>query len=355
TIAALNGRTEVLVEDIREAAEVVLAHRTNQRPATEPDFDQEKLNELINNSSSNTEKTQENEVGNDKPELENNDQKGDTTNTNPEDEHLFEGARPNSVPKLEGIFNKNASEERIGRRSKNDHVKIGQYMKAETSSQPKEIAIDATILSAIQRNSENFELRKEDIHQKVRKGKNGNLIIFVVDASGSMASSKRMEAVKGTVLSLLNDAYQKRDQVSVITFRGIEAKVLLPPTRQIEMAERALDKLLTGGRTPLAHALQTTLHLLNEIASKSELKPLLVILSDGKANVTLTGEDPWEESLKLAVQINQKNVTGMFINTDVDYLKLERAKTLAEALGFQYRSLTDINSEQLIPVIKNIL
>ena len=124
---------------------------------------------------------------------------------------------------------------------------------------PTDIAIDATVRAdPPQRgawNNGRLEIDRGDLRQKQRVGRTGALILLVVDASGSMAARSRMEAVKGAVLSLLADAHQKRDQVAVISIRGAESQLLLPPTDSLELAERILQSLPTGGRTPLAHAL----------------------------------------------------------------------------------------------------
>jgi magnesium chelatase subunit D len=103
-----------------------------------------------------------------------------------------------------------------------------------------------------------LEVTRADLHAKVKAGRQGSLILFVVDASGSMAALQRMEAVKGTVIALLRDAYQRRDEVGVIVFRGAEARLLLPPTRNVDAAERQLRELPTGGRTPLASRMRCT-------------------------------------------------------------------------------------------------
>jgi magnesium chelatase subunit D len=125
----------------------------------------------------------------------------------------------------------------------------GHSVRAVPNAQPQALALDATLRHAIQRNPAEFAVTRADLHDKVRTAKQGNLIVLVVDASGSMAAQQRMEQVKGTVLSLLQDAYQRRDQIAVIAFRGRQAELVLPPTRQVEQAEQALHALPTGGRT----------------------------------------------------------------------------------------------------------
>ena len=119
------------------------------------------------------------------------------------------------------------------------------------------------------------------------------MILFAVDASGSMAARKRMAAAKQAVLSLLLDAYQKRDRVGLIAFRGSQAELLLPPTTSVDLAERRLQSLPTGGRTPLGHALQVgMLAFERHRANHPEDVPLLLVVSDGRANVPVGSGDP---------------------------------------------------------------
>ncbi|WP_207531677.1 magnesium chelatase subunit D family protein [Desertivirga arenae] len=354
TIAALDGRTEVTAEDIREAAELVLAHRSHQRPFSDPGFNKDKLDDMISRSQSKQDNGHEDEhqtnTQSEEAELDDSGSYQDSS-----EEHTFNAQQQQSIPRIELKINTSLDELKEGKRSLVDRAKKGKYTRAERSGTLTEIAIDPTIYHAIHRDPENFELRKEDLQQKVRNGKTGNLILFVVDASGSMAANKRMEAVKGTVLNLLKDAYQRRDEVAVIAFRGIESKVLLQPTRSVELAEVALQKLPTGGRTPLPHALQTAFQLMKKVGTAEELKPILVILSDGKANVPVAGGDPWEETLTISAGIKNDEIPGLVINTDIDYLQLGRAQQMAEALGLEYISLADIDSDNLTPVVKKVL
>ena len=129
-----------------------------------------------------------------------------------------------------------------------------------------------------------LRLRREDLREARREGREGNLILFLVDASGSMAARARMGAVKGAVLSLLLDAYQRRDKVGMITFRGSAARVLLPPTSSVEAAAARLAELPTGGRTPLAAGLLRAHEVLRtERLRDPDRRPLLVVVTDGRA------------------------------------------------------------------------
>jgi magnesium chelatase subunit D len=180
-----------------------------------------------------------------------------------------------------------------------------------------------------------LEVTAEDLHQKVKAGRQGNLLLFVVDASGSMAALHRMEMVKATVLSLLRDAYERRDEVGVIGFRGSKAELLLSPTRSVDTAEKQLRDLPTGGRTPLAHALQ---------------------VSDGKANVALDGTgDAWQQSLEYALAFGRKGVAALVLDTEVGFVRMGRAGELAAALGAQCLSLEEFSAETLALTIRGQL
>jgi magnesium chelatase subunit D len=131
-------------------------------------------------------------------------------------------------------------------------------------------------------------IRSTDLREKVRESRGGNLILFAVDASGSMGARDRMIATKGAIMSLLLDAYQKRDQVGMVSFRGQDASILLPPTSSVELAQQYLANMVTGGRTPLAAGLAKVHELLARSRHRDhDLQPLLVLLTDGRANASL--------------------------------------------------------------------
>ena len=138
-----------------------------------------------------------------------------------------------------------------------------------------------------------LRLRAGDLREARREGREGNLILFLVDASGSMAARARMGAVKGAVLSLLLDAYQRRDKAGLITFSGSAARVLLPPTSSVEAAAARLGELPTGGRTPLAAGLLRAHEVLaTERLRDPDRRPLLVVVTDGRATSAATARGP---------------------------------------------------------------
>jgi len=241
----------------------------------------------------------------------------------------------------------------VGRRSVAVESRRGREVRAVPSARPTDLAVTATLHHSLLRTGGvppggKLEVTAEDLHQKVRSGRQGSLILFVVDASGSMAALRRMEMVKGTVLALLRDAYERRDEVGVIAFRGTQAELLLAPTRSVDTAGRQLRELPTGGRTPLAHALQVTSHLLNQRGSgASGAQPLVIVLSDGKANVPLDGAgDAWEQALQYAQSFARKDIAALVLDTEVGFVRMGRAGELATALNAPCLSLEELGSSE---------
>ncbi len=175
--------------------------------------------------------------------------------------HDFRRRGAGPVPPIRIEAARAEADRRPGRRNRSAQKERGPYVRAVPDPDPPELALDATLRSAAARGLDprgRLDIQRSDWHRKERSGRADSLILFVVDASGSMAARHRMEAVKGAVLGLLADAVRQRDRVGVIAFRGTRAELLLPPTASIEPAEQALHALPTGGRTPLAHALVLT-------------------------------------------------------------------------------------------------
>ncbi|HEY8034433.1 MAG TPA: putative cobaltochelatase [Methylobacter sp.] len=341
-LAALEGRAQVTPQDVRGAAELVLPHRRRRKPFEQPGLDQDQLDELMQQALQPPDE-EESGVGTDQ---ENDQDNGESQNQ----QQVFAAASAGNVRKIEvdAVSNRYAS----GKRSTAQDTPRGRVVRAVPDQNPSSLAVGATLRSAALRGSDDFQVTKSDLHQQIRSGKNANLILFVVDASGSMAAQRRMEAVKGAVLSLLTDAYQQRDEVAVISFRGESAQLLLPPTRSVDLAEQNLRELPTGGRTPLPYALSVAL----ETLEKTSMPPLLVLLSDGKANVALNdGNDPWQESLRFAELLAERGVPALVLDTETGYLRLGRARQLAQALGAEYLTLEELSSESLALTVRGCI
>ena len=194
-------------------------------------------------------------------------------------------------------------------------------------------------------------LRREDLRRHVREGREGNLVLFVVDASGSMAARRRMAAVKGAVLSLLLDAYQRRDRVGLVAFRGAGAEVLLAPTASVELAARHLASLPAGGRTPLAAGLARARELLAvEAVRDPRRRPLVVLVTDGRANAAGGVERAREEAAALAA----RGVGAVVVDTEDGAVRLGLARALAGALGAPCVRLEELAAQPLAGMVRAV-
>jgi magnesium chelatase subunit D len=190
-----------------------------------------------------------------------------------------------------------------------------------------------------------IQLKPADLRYKIRSRPLGALTVFIVDASGSMAARRRMALAKGAVMSLLLRAYQTRDEVALIAFRGAAAEVLLPPTSSVHLASVRLRVLPTGGRTPLALALSRAGALVEQRAAAgqgSATPTTLVVVSDGRANVALADGDPYADALTEARLLRAAGVGAIVVDTEDGPVRLGRARMLATELGAAYVRLADL-------------
>ena len=242
-------------------------------------------------------------------------------------------------------------------------LKQGRYVRAELpKAKVEDLAFDATIRAAApyqrmrEANGCALNIQKEDLRQKVREKRIGNTFLFAVDASGSMGARERMRAVKGAIFYMLQDAYQKRDRVGMLAFRRQKAEVLLPITRSVDLAQKCLAEMPTGGKTPLADGLATALLTLARLNKKdSELEPILVLVTDGRANaVEKDGGDPVTAAIKMAEKIRKAKITSVVIDTENDFIKLGVAKKVAQTMGASYYSLNQLSKEQILRIVRNL-
>lgn len=186
-----------------------------------------------------------------------------------------------------------------------------------------------------------------DVRQAVRQPLASHLIVLAVDASGSMGATQRMEAAKGAAIALLRDAYQRRDQVAVVTFRGDDAFVLLKPTSSVEVARARLTELPTGGRTPLAAGLRKALSVTAASSRGDHRQPLLVVITDARATAGPDGIDPVRSAMDAAMDIRRAGVAAVVIDAETTAgqtggTRLGLARQLAAAMGASYVSLDDL-------------
>ena len=205
---------------------------------------------------------------------------------------------------------------------------------------------------------DNDIFKVEDLRQRLRQHYPQRLTIFVVDASESMEeeTALRIAAAKGAILVLLRDAYVSRDRVALIAFRGEGAEVVVPPTRSIGLARERLQSLAVGGATPLAAGLRKALQLVRrEQLKQTDLKPLLVLLSDGASNVPLRpGCDIWWEITSLADELRGAGCNGVVIAASHEPEGRNNLQTLAKTMGGRYYHLETLRTRQVIDILRDL-
>jgi len=229
-----------------------------------------------------------------------------------------------------------------------------------------DLAFDATLRAAApfqpQREEQKIEndvafaIRSEDFQRKVRVRKAANLILFVVDASWSMAVAERMSATKGAIMSLLTDAYQRRDRVGLIVFQKNQATMVLQPTNSVMLAKKALVDIPVGGKTPLSAGLLLSYKtLMQEKRLHPDVMPLMILLTDGAGNVSMTDLPPQEESHRFAEMIHLEHIRSVVINMEHAAFDQGLARSLAEHLGCACLTLSELKAETLYKTVKEEL
>lgn len=171
-----------------------------------------------------------------------------------------------------------------------------------------------------------------------------------------MGARERMRAVKGAIFYMLQEAYQKRDRVGMIAFRRDKADMLLPITRSVDLAQKRLAEMPTGGKTPLADGLALSLQTLAMLNKRdSELEPILIVVTDGRANAVHEGEkDPVAAAISIAEKIAKAKITSVVIDTESDFIKLGLAKKVAAAMQANYYTLQKLSKENIIRIVRNL-
>jgi Mg-chelatase subunit ChlD len=264
--------------------------------------------------------------------------------------------------KIENPIDK-VSRRQSGRRSQSrTSRKRGRYIQARPSpGKADDLAFDATLRAAApfqkqrqeMREQVAFAIRSSDYQKKVRVKKTANLVLFVVDASWSMAVAERMAATKGAILSLLTDAYQRRDRVGLVVFQKDRSSLVLPPTNSIQLARRALADIPVGGKTPLSAGLL----LAHEVIQKErighpDVMPLIIMLTDGAGNVAMTSMPPQEEAHRIAEGIAEDDIRSVVINMEHAAFDQGLAQTLAEHLEAPCYTLNELKAETLYQAVR---
>jgi magnesium chelatase subunit D len=243
--------------------------------------------------------------------------------------------------------------------------KRGRYITARPANgRTSDIAFDATMRAAApyqrrrrpRRPRLALAIEPSDLQRKVRVRRAANLILFVVDASWSMAVAERMSATKGAILSLLTDAYQRRDRVGLIVFQKDRALTVLPPTNSVQLAQKALADIPVGGKTPLSAGLRLAYELFQqERLAHPEILPLLILLTDGAGNVSMSNLPPQEEAHAMAELICQADVRAVVINMEHAAFDQGLATLLAERLGGPCYTLAELKAENRYRAVRQEL
>ncbi|MFC7328815.1 putative cobaltochelatase [Marinactinospora rubrisoli] len=391
-LAAWRDRVEVTAEDVRDAARLALPHRRRRDPFDAPDLDEDRLREALDQAGDADPKDPDGgpdaQGEGDGPGRPDGESKGpgDPPDTGPPedsgtapseasrgevdggDQQAGEG-RPGEGPAPEGGVADPGETYRPrllrvpglgagtpGRRSRAE-TPFGRTSAARPPSGHRigSVHLAATLRAAAPhqrargRTGRGLLLSPADLRESVREGREGNLVLFCVDASGSMAARQRMRAVKGAVLSLLLDAYQRRDKVGLVTFRGRDAELALPPTSSVEAGARRLRELRTGGRTPLAAGLLRCADVLRvERTRDPRRRPLLVVVTDGRA--THGGLDA---ALRAGAWIGGQGIESVVVDCESGPVRLGLAAQLAAALRGETVRLADLRAEALTGLVRH--
>ncbi|GAA2792495.1 magnesium chelatase subunit D family protein [Kribbella solani] len=362
--AAWCGRTVVEVEDVRAAAKLALPHRRRRNPFDAPGLDDQQLEDAINNT------TPEEDPDDDGPDDPSGGPGGgvDPSTSADGDEQVPGEATAGPAPSGDVAGSGEPYKARLlsvraagvgvaGRRSR-ALTEVGRVVgdRARVGREAGRPHLLGTIRSAAPhqhargRSGPGLTVRAADVRLAVREGREGNLVLFCVDASGSMGTKKRMSEVKTAIVSLLLDAYQRRDTVGLVTFAGAGATVALPPTGSVETAVRRLESLPTGGRTPLAEGLLQTAELLRVAAIRDpRRRPLLVLVTDGRATY---GENAFARAREAAGWLGQRGIATVVVDCEPRRgVRLGLAAELAGDLGAEYLDLGDVAAGNLVRTV----
>ncbi|MFC7930598.1 putative cobaltochelatase [Streptomyces cinereoruber] len=395
-LAAWAGRTEVTSEDVRQAALLALPHRRRRSPFDAPGLDEDKLDETLEQFKG------EDPDPDPEPEPDGPDD-GGPGDGGPGDggpggggpdgggiPPQGDGPAPEDVPAPEEAPVPEPAPQRAGageraavKAAEPFRTKVlsvpglgegaaGRRSRARTehgrttgSTRPRgaltKLHLAATVQAAAPhqkargRTGRGLVVRRDDLRQATREGREGNLVLFAVDASGSMAARQRMSAVKGAVLSLLLDAYQRRDKVGLVTFRGRDAEVALPPTSSVDAAAARLEQLPTGGRTPLSAGLLKAHDVLRvERLRDPSRRPLLVVVTDGRATGGRAAGDPVALAARAARLHAAEGTASVVVDCETGPVRLGLAGRLALELGGTAVTLDELRADAIAGLVRDV-
>ncbi|MFJ5233774.1 putative cobaltochelatase [Kitasatospora sp. NPDC088391] len=388
-LAAWAGRIEVLEEDVRTAARLALPHRRRRNPFDAPGLDEEQLDRTLAEHAPEDGDDPEGGPEGDGPgdggggpdgggAPEPTDPSGPNGQAAPEDSDTPADApadapaappqqRPGGGRESAPVASEKPYRTRLFKVDGTGRGAQGRRSPAETDAghtirarRPQgrlaRLHLSATLRAAAPhqvargRDGRALVLTRDDLREQVRRGRESNLVLFVVDASGSMAARQRMTAVKGAVLSLLMDAYQRRDKIGMVTFRGAGAELALPPTSSVEVGAARLEQLPTGGRTPLEAGLLRAHEVLRvERLRDPDRRPLLVVVTDGRAT---GGKDALARSRRAAGLLAAQGVAAVVLDCESGPVRLGLARELAAHLNGDAVSLDELRAEGVASLVR---
>jgi magnesium chelatase subunit D len=331
-LARWEGRDEATADDVRSVAPLALAHRARRNPLDPHGLDNERLDEALDEA-----------LGEEEPA------------------GGLGGAPRVAPPALAGAPLRLTAPATPGpgipgRRSMVEGARgrlVGD--RPAPAGGPAAVAVAATMREAAVRRATDPDdhrvVAPADVRDAVRQHRAGNLIVLAVDASGSMGATARMEAAKGAVISLLVDAYQRRDRVALVTFGGDGAGVALRPTGSVEIAKARLAALPTGGRTPLAAGIDAALGVATGATATSH-RPLLILVTDGRATAGPPGADPVTAALVAASAVRRHRVPAVVVDVEERGSRLGLAAQVAEAMGARCLALADLSGPALAALVR---
>jgi magnesium chelatase subunit D len=393
THAAWAGRNALTTEDIQVAAELALPHRLRRQPFTEARVDEQSISEAIERSSrtaaessaatqqADEKKNTPGEVAQEQPDASGG-SSGSTASSgtaqgspvpaqekNPDSDPVQQADDPFRMQQQQQHTADRRQRQAGGRRSRTRTTrKQGRYITSRKADRVTDLAFDATMREAApyqpQRRAAALQqperpalprllLQREDLRQKVRVRRTRNAVCFVVDASWSMAAEERMRTTKAAILSLLHDAYQRRDRVGLVSFQRSHAHVLLPLTNSVELAQKRLQTMPTGGKTPLARGMLTGFQLLYRARQQDpEVIPLMVLITDGQANVAIGNVSPQIEAYQIAAAIAEQDMRAVVIDTEHPHFDRGLTRQLSQYLQGDYYHLDELRGEGLVQMIR---
>ncbi len=357
--AALEGRTEVERADIHAVARLVLAHRLRRNPFDEEASSLEQMHSGISSVLSGGDTTAGD--GSQTPDSAGDGESAPATLVTAQADGDLQAVAAVALDVERQLDDVRRSIS--GRRHETvSNDGRGRYTRAEPArGSSTDVALDATIRAAApfqsQRDGEMaINIERSDVMTKVRKRKVGASIIVCVDASGSMGAADRMDAAKAAVLDLLVDAYQRRDRVGLVSFRGDDAEVVLAPTASVELAQLKLKSLPTGGATPLAAGMVRSMELLEAEARRdADVIPWLVIVTDGRANVGLNGGLGSEDARAVAARLRAAKINTLVLDTGSGPRSVSGAREVARAAGGEHIRLTALDGKSMAEAVRTRL